>query len=216
MTYPYNPNATAVGQTSNYAIPIPGQYSRDNLAGVGITEKYTVATGANNVSSGFFVGRQLNSNATYTVVNSLDNITSPTIANILGVIAINNWATLPTGMPRIGGTYEQWATLATYGAGEVPNIANNIPGYIWVWSGATITPGDDLYVYAGPYIPEDDDGNAIYTGTLVPLSWVTANTATATSIDVSSNVKLNPQFNILTTYGDYGTLVQVAINFNNR
>ncbi len=209
MTFGY----PIITSTTNLQVPIPGQYTIDTMAGVGISNKYTVDPAATVFTNGFFVGRTLTSAATYTVATSLDQIITPAIANILGCVAVNNLSEMVPGISRIGSTIVQWATSANYSPNSIFNLANKIPGMIFVWSGSAIAPGDALYVYFGTAVA-DADSNMIYPGTLVSATWVAANISLTSIIDVSSNVKVNAQYNLQTFV--YGSLVPVTLDFINR
>lgn len=206
-----------ITSTTEGLTPAAGQTTYDLSSGYGVSNKYTISglgTGDTAVVAfpGLLIGRDMTL-TTYTVANSLNQITTPTIHNILGAIGYNSFA--QSTSPAIGTSYTNMLTIGNIPAGELFNLVNNGPGFVWLWCGSTIPAGATgaLYVYSGPTFT-DTTSNVIYPGTIVSQAWITANTITTTGIALLGSVSLNPVYNGQ-TFG-YGQLAPFALTFINR
>jgi hypothetical protein len=205
-----------ITSTTEGRTPAAGQTTYDLASGYGVSNKYTVSgEGSGDTAAivfpGLLIGRDTTL-STYTVANSLNQITSPTILNILGAVGYNTFA--QSTSPAIGTSYGDMEAVGIIPAGAMFNLINDGPGFVWLWCGSTIPTGANgaLYAYAGEKFT-DNAGNVIYSGTIVSAAWLASNSG-ALVIALAGYVSLNPEFNGQ-VFG-YGKLAPFALKFINR
>jgi hypothetical protein len=114
---------------------IPGEYSR----GMG---QYSIRTPAPSIATasslvpGLFVGRQ---GANFTQVSSFDQLTTPVIANVVGVVARQKVA--------IGGLVSYAQIAANYlDTGISIDVLQSVSGYVWVWVGNAVVDSTSVWI----------------------------------------------------------------------
>ena len=178
----------------------PGQTSANFVGGAfSNTQKYLAATGS-TIFPGLLVGRIENA-ANYLNAVSLDQITSPTIANIIGGVSSSTFNETP---PYLTAGY---GNLAPYAAGTRLNIFNEISGFIYIFAGALL----DGTTALGVATTTTGSGNTlIYAGSLVPAGA----TGIGPVVALVGYAAINGQSNGA-TYAR-GSLVPVSLSFYNR
>lgn len=161
--------AVLIDSTNNGSLAIPGEYNR----GIG---QYSmrmpapqVATGA-TLFPGLFAGIVTDAtNATQ--VTSIDQVSTPTVANVVGVVARQKVAQ--------GGlvTYANIAANALP-VGYVMDLLQVATGYVWVWVGSAITSATKVYI-----APTTTGG--VVAGSVVPSTYTNA-------IDISTIATFAP------------------------
>lgn len=209
--YTSGPVITSTTDGREYAA---GQMTWDTTAGFGVTQKYFSAT-SSTMFAGLFVGRT-HTTDNYTIAQSLDQITSPTIANVIGLLGYFSYG--QSVVPAIGTPY---IDMPLFPAGIILNICNISPGMAQAWCGSALPTTDAIFIYAGATINSDTLGNKVITGSIVSQTWVTANTtmvddllAAPTTVACAGFITKNPEYN--GQVFAYGTLVPVSFNLYGR
>lgn len=196
--YPSTPVITAVSQ---YNQVYPGSYTYD-IGDPKLSQKYLCAPPTSTptpatIFPGLFIGRD-QTNANWINAQSLDQITTPTIHNIIGICAYQAFGELTP--PGYAAPYGQMPLLV---AGQQMTVLHEIAGFAWVWAGVAIDGTAPLGIAS----VSTTGGSAIYAGSLVLAS-------TTSAIACAGVVSISPQGNGA-TYAR-GQLVPVSFSFYNR
>jgi hypothetical protein len=159
--------AVLINSINDGSIKLPGEYGRGNSSYNLRSPAPIVAAAPAVLFPGLFAGRQ---GTDFTTVTSIDQLTTPTVENIVGVVARQKAA--------YGGLAVGYQSIPANAlpAGKLIDLLTRQEGYVYVWAGTALTDPTKVYIAT----------TTTGTGSTLVLAGSLVSAATSGALDISA------------------------------